>query len=127
MINYKEFMEYAFFSNQELENYLKILKERQERDHRRLGRELDLFMLNEYGPGFPFWLPKGMALRKALEDYWFKIHTREGYQFINTPIMLNKELWEISGHWYNYRENMYTSEIDKHEFAIKPMNCPVVS
>lgn len=114
----------CFFSNQELENYLKILKERQERDHRRLGRELDLFMLNEYGPGFPFWLPKGMALRKALEDYWFKIHTREGYQFINTPIMLNKELWEISGHWYNYRENMYTSEIDKHEFAIKPMNCP---
>lgn len=114
----------CFFSKDELENYLKVLKERQERDHRRLGRELDLFMLNEYGPGFPFWLPKGMALRKALEDYWLKVHTREGYQFISTPIMLNKELWETSGHWFNYRENMYTSEVDKHEFAIKPMNCP---
>lgn len=114
----------CFFSEEELNKHLENLKEREARDHRKLGRELELFMLSEYGPGFPFWLPKGMVLRKQLEDYWFKIHTREGYQFIQTPIMLNKELWETSGHWANYRENMYTSEIDKHEFAIKPMNCP---
>ena len=114
----------CFFSEEELNKHLENLKEREARDHRKLGRELELFMLSEYGPGFPFWLPKGMVLRKQLEDYWFKVHTREGYQFIQTPIMLNKELWEISGHWTNYRENMYTSEIDKHEFAIKPMNCP---
>lgn len=114
----------CFFSEEELNKHLENLKEREARDHRKLGRELELFMLSEYGPGFPFWLPKGMVLRKQLEDYWFKVHTREGYQFIQTPIMLNKELWEISGHWANYRENMYTSEIDKHEFAIKPMNCP---
>ncbi|MGD9604844.1 MAG: threonine--tRNA ligase [Bacilli bacterium] len=114
----------CFFTEEELTNHLQILKERSERDHRKLGRELDLFMLSEYGPGFPFWLPKGMILRRTLENFWYKIHTRENYQFIQTPIMLNKELWEISGHWFNYRENMYTSEIDKHQFAIKPMNCP---
>lgn len=114
----------CFFTEEELNKHLENLKEREARDHRKLGRELELFMLSEYGPGFPFWLPKGMVLRKQLEDYWYKVHTREGYQFIQTPIMLNKELWEISGHWANYRENMYTSEIDKHEFAIKPMNCP---
>lgn len=114
----------ALFSDDDLGKHLEILKERAERDHRKLGRELDLFMISEFGPGFPFWLPKGMILRRALEDFWYKIHTRENYQFIQTPIMLNKELWEISGHWANYRDNMYTSEIDKHEFAIKPMNCP---
>lgn len=114
----------CFFTEEDLAKHLLVLKERSERDHRKLGRELDLFMLSEYGPGFPFWLPKGMILRKNLEDFWYKIHTRENYQFIQTPIMLNKELWEISGHWFNYRENMYTSEIDKHQFAIKPMNCP---
>lgn len=114
----------CFFTEEELKKHLEILKERAEKDHRKLGRELELFMLSEYGPGFPFWLPKGMALRKALEDYWYKVHTRENYQFIQTPIMLDKELWEISGHWKNYRDNMYISEIDKHEFAIKPMNCP---
>ena len=90
----------------------------------KLGKELELFMISEYGPGFPFWLPKGMILRRTLENYWYKVHTREGYQFIQTPIMLNKELWEVSGHWYNYRDNMYISEIDDKEFAIKPMNCP---
>ncbi|MBO7086098.1 MAG: threonine--tRNA ligase, partial [Bacilli bacterium] len=83
-----------------------------------------LFMLSEYGPGFPFWLPNGMILKNALQDYWYKVHTREGYKFIQTPMMLNRELWETSGHWMNYRENMYTSVIDETDFAIKPMNCP---
>ncbi len=114
----------CFFNQEDLNKHLEVLKERAERDHRKLGRELELFMLSEYGPGFPFWLPKGMILRRALEEYWFKVHTRENYQFIQTPIMLNKDLWEISGHWLNYKDNMYISEIDKHEFAIKPMNCP---
>ena len=81
-------------------------------------------MISEYGPGFPFFLPKGMIIRKELENFWYQEHTKEGYEFIKTPIMLNKELWELSGHWYNYRENMYTSEIDDKTFAIKPMNCP---
>ena len=114
----------CFFTPEELTRHLEILKEREARDHRKLGKELELFMISEYGPGFPFWLPKGMVLRRTLENYWYKVHNREGYQLIQTPIMLNKELWEISGHWMNYRDNMYTSEIDKHEFAIKPMNCP---
>jgi len=114
----------CFFSNDALVQHLKILQERAERDHRKLGRELELFMISEYGPGFPFWLPKGMDLKQTLIDYWYKVHRREGYQFIETPIMLSKELWKISGHWNNYRENMYISEIDKHSFAIKPMNCP---
>ena len=114
----------CFFTEEDLKKHLELLKERAEKDHRKLGRELDLFMISEFGPGFPFWLPKGMVLRKTLEDYWYKIHRRENYHFIQTPIMLNKDLWEISGHWNNYRENMYTSEIDKHGFAIKPMNCP---
>ena len=100
------------------------LEEAKRRDHKKLGRELELFMISEYGPGFPFFLPKGMILRNELENFWYKEHTKEGYQFIKTPIMLNKELWELSGHWYNYRENMYTSEIDEKTFAIKPMNCP---
>ena len=103
---------------------MEILKERAERDHRKLGRELGLFMISEYGPGFPFWLPKGLTLKKTLEDYWYGIHARENYLFVQTPIMLNRDLWEISGHWENYKENMYVSEIDKHQFAIKPMNCP---
>ena len=114
----------CFFSEQALKEHLHNLEERKKRDHRKLGKELDLFMISEYGPGFPFWLPKGMILRKNLENFWYNIHTEEGYQFIQTPIMLNKELWETSGHWQNYRENMYTSQIDEVEFAIKPMNCP---
>ena len=114
----------CFMKEAELKEHLEIIEERKKRDHRKLGRELDLFMMSEYGPGFPFWMPKGMILRRNLENFWFDIHTKEGYQFVQTPIMLNKELWETSGHWYNYKENMYTSSIDEKEFAIKPMNCP---
>ena len=114
----------AFFSEDELKNHLNILEERAKRDHRRLGKELGLFMLSEYGPGFPFWLPNGMILKNELQNYWYKIHTREGYKFVQTPMMLNRQLWETSGHWMNYRENMYTSVIDETDFAIKPMNCP---
>ncbi len=114
----------AFFSKQELDDHLQNLEERKKRDHRKLGKQLDLFMLSEYGPGFPFWLPNGMILRRELEGFWYDVHIKEGYKLIQTPIMLNKELWEVSGHWYNYKENMYTSEIDEQEFAIKPMNCP---
>ncbi|MCK9536220.1 MAG: threonine--tRNA ligase [Bacilli bacterium] len=114
----------CFFTKEDLEHHLNMLKERAERDHRKIGRELGLFMISEFGPGFPFWLPKGMIFKQALMDYWYKVHSREGYQFIQTPIMLSKELWEISGHWSNYRDNMYISEIDERQFAIKPMNCP---
>ncbi len=114
----------CFSTQEDLDEHLHMLEEAKKRDHRKLGRELGLFMLTEYGPGFPFWLPKGMALRRALEEFWYKEHLKEGYQLIQTPQMLNKELWITSGHWNNYRENMYTSEIDKYEFAIKPMNCP---
>jgi len=114
----------AFFTQEELQNHLLALEERKKRDHRKLGKELDLFMLSEYGPGFPFWLPNGMILRRELENFWYSVHLKEGYKLIQTPIMLNKELWLISGHWDNYRDNMYTSKIDEQEFAIKPMNCP---
>ena len=114
----------VFFTAEQLQAYLNLVEERKKRDHRKLGKELDLFMLSEYGPGFPFWLPKGMILRRELESFWYKVHLKEGYQLIQTPIMLNKELWVVSGHWMNYRENMYTSVIDDQEFAIKPMNCP---
>ena len=114
----------CFKNEEDLVKHLEELEEAKRRDHKRLGRELELFMISEYGPGFPFFLPKGMILRNELENFWYKEHTKEGYQFIKTPIMLNKELWELSGHWYNYRENMYTSEIDEKTFAIKPMNCP---
>jgi threonyl-tRNA synthetase len=114
----------AFFEKEQLEQHLIMLEERKKRDHRKLGRELDLFMLSEFGPGFPFWLPNGMILRRELENFWYKVHVKHGYKLIQTPIMLNKDLWVISGHWMNYRENMYTSEIDDMEFAIKPMNCP---
>ena len=114
----------CFATETALKEHLISLEERKKRDHRKLGKELDLFMISEFGPGFPFWLPNGMILRRNLENFWYKIHTEAGYQFVQTPIMLNKELWEISGHWYNYKENMYTSVIDEKEFAIKPMNCP---
>ena len=113
------------FGNKEaLEQHLHMLEEAKKRDHKRLGKELGLFMMSEFGPGFPFWLPKGVVLRRILEEYWYTEHEKEGYQFIRTPIMLNQELWETSGHWFNYRDNMYTSEIDDRMFAIKPMNCP---
>lgn len=114
----------CFDSQEALDNHLYLLEEAKKRDHKKLGKELGLFMMSEYGPGFPFWLPNGMILRNILENFWYEEHTKEGYQFIKTPIMLNQELWETSGHWFNYRENMYTSEIDDRMFAIKPMNCP---
>jgi threonyl-tRNA synthetase len=114
----------CFETEEDLQKHLDWLEEAKKRDHRKLGKELELFMFSEYGPGFPFWLPKGMILRKVLEDFWYEEHTKEGYQFIKTPIMLNRDLWEVSGHWFNYKENMYTSAIDEKEFAVKPMNCP---
>ena len=114
----------CFDTKEALDDHLNFLEEAKKRDHKKLGKELDLFMISEYGPGFPFFLNNGMIIRNELENFWYKEHTKEGYQFIKTPIMLNKELWELSGHWYNYRENMYTSEIDDRTFAIKPMNCP---
>ena len=114
----------CFDTEEKLNDYLLFLEEAKRRDHKKIGKELELFMMNEYGPGFPFFLPKGMIIRNNLENYWYEEHTKEGYSFIKTPIMLNRDLWEISGHWINYRENMYTSEIDDREFAIKPMNCP---
>ena len=114
----------CFRTEEDLNAHLQFLEEAKKRDHKKLGKELELFMISEYGPGFPFFLPKGMIIRNELERFWDKEHKREGYEFIETPIMLNKDLWELSGHWYNYRENMYTSEIDDKIFAIKPMNCP---
>ena len=114
----------CFRSEEELNNYLEMLEEAKKRDHKKLGKEMNLFMMSEYGPGFPFFLNNGMILRNILENYWYDEHTKEGYEFIKTPIMLNKELWETSGHWYNYKENMYLSRIDEKDFAIKPMNCP---
>ena len=114
----------CYETEEDLNDYLNFLEEAKKRDHKKLGKELDLFMMSEYGPGFPFFLNNGMILRNQLENFWYDEHTKEGYEFVKTPIMLNKELWELSGHWYNYRENMYTSEIDEKTFAIKPMNCP---
>lgn len=107
-----------------LEEHLRMLEEARLRDHRKLGRELGLFMLAEEGPGFPFLLPRGVILKNLLLDYWRRLHSREGYLEISTPVMLNRKLWEISGHWEHYREAMYTSVIDDVEYAIKPMSCP---
>lgn len=113
------------FPNKEmLQEYLERMEEAKKRDHRKLGKELGLFAIMDEGPGFPFFLPKGMILKNQLIDYWRKIHSREGYMEIATPIMLNRELWETSGHWEHYRENMYTTKIDETDFAVKPMNCP---
>ncbi len=114
----------CFPTAEELQEHLDFLEEAKKRDHKKLGKELDLFMMSEYAPGMPFFLPHGMLLRNTLEQYWYEEHAKEGYQFIKTPIMMSRELWEISGHWDNYKENMYTSEVDDREFAIKPMNCP---
>lgn len=114
----------AFTTKEELEAYIQRMEEAAKRDHRKLGKELGLFTIMEEGPGFPFFLPKGMILKNLLIDYWRKIHTREGYQEISSPMILNRELWETSGHWDHYRENMYTTVIDEQDFAIKPMNCP---
>ncbi len=114
----------AFEKKEELEAYLHLLEEAAKRDHRKLGKELGLFVIKEEGPGFPFFLPKGMALRNELENFWREVHHEFEYEEIRTPIILNKQLWETSGHWFHYRENMYTTIIDEEEYAIKPMNCP---
>lgn len=114
----------AFPKSKQLEEYLQWKEDIKKRDHRKLGKELGLFTIMEEGPGFPFFLPKGMILKNLLIDYWRKIHIREGYLEISTPMMLNRELWKTSGHWDHYRENMYTTVIDEMDFAIKPMNCP---
>ncbi|MFR4699559.1 MAG: threonine--tRNA ligase, partial [Christensenellaceae bacterium] len=114
----------AFEKKEDLQAYLTAIEEAKKRDHRKIGRELGLFMMNEAGPGFPFFLPKGMILKNLLLDYWHELHRRNGYQEISTPIMLSRSLWETSGHWDHYKENMYTTVIDETDFAIKPMNCP---
>ncbi len=114
----------AFFSADDLAKHLHNLEEAKKRDHRKLGKELGLFMLSEYGPGFPFWLPNGMVLYHELESWWYAKQIKAGYDFVKTPTLLSKELWEQSGHWENYRENMYTTKIDERDFAVKPMNCP---
>ena len=114
----------AFEKKEELDAYLHMLEEAAKRDHRKLGKELGLFVIKEEGPGFPFFLPKGMALRNELENFWREVHHDFDYDEIRTPVILNKHLWETSGHWDHYRENMYTTIIDDEEYAIKPMNCP---
>ncbi len=115
---------FAFSDEAKLKAYLTLLEEAERRDHRRLGKELELFFVSEYGPGFPFFMPKGMVLKNTLIDLWRKEHRKAGYVEIQTPTILNRELWETSGHWFNYKENMYTTSIDETDFAIKPMNCP---
>ncbi len=114
----------SFFSDQDLKQHLADLEERKKRDHRKLGKDLGLFMLSDYGPGLPFFLPNGYTLRRVLEDFWLDIHRKNGYFVIDTPIMLNKALWETSGHWDHYKEDMYITHADEEEYAIKPMNCP---
>ena len=114
----------CFIKEQDLKDYLVILEERKKRDHRKLGKDLELFLFSEYGPGLPFWLPNGYTLRRTLEDFWIKLHKDRGYVVINTPIMLNKELWETSGHWDHYKDDMFTIEVEDGTYAIKPMNCP---
>ena len=114
----------SWYNADDLKNYLDLIEERKKRDHRLLGKQLGLFMLSEYGPGFPFWLPNGMILREQIEQFWKKQHDKFNYVQVKTPIMLSRELWEISGHWFHYKENMYTTKIDDRDFAIKPMNCP---
>ena len=114
----------AFLNKTDLENYLTMMEEAKKRDHRKLGKELGLFMFAEEGPGFPFFLPKGMVLKNTLLEYWHEIHLREGYQEISTPVILSRKLWETSGHWDHYKANMYTTVIDEEDYAIKPMNCP---
>lgn len=114
----------CFATKEDLEAHLQMLEEAKKRDHKKLGRELGIFMMSEYAPGMPFMLPNGMIIRNLLEQMWYEEHTKAGYQFIKSPIMMSRELWEYSGHWDNYKENMYVSEVDDRQFAIKPMNCP---
>ena len=114
----------AFRTQQELDDYLKLLEEAEKRDHRRIGKEMGLFMLADEAPGFPFFLPKGMQIKNALIDYWREIHTRENYVEIQTPMIMNRRLWETSGHWDHYKDNMYSTVIDDEIYCVKPMNCP---
>ncbi|CCC74342.1 threonyl-tRNA synthetase [Megasphaera elsdenii DSM 20460] len=114
----------AFEKKSELDEYLHMMEEAEKRDHRKLGKQLGLFMLSDYGPGFPFFLPKGMIVRNLLIDYWREVHRRYGYQEVMTPMIMNRQLWETSGHWDHYKENMYFTKIDGEDYAIKPMNCP---
>ena len=114
----------AFEKQEQLDEYLHMLEEAARRDHRKLGKELGLFAIKEEGPGFPFFLPKGMAMRNELENFWREVHHDFDYEEVRTPIILNRQLWETSGHWFHYRENMYTTRIDDEDYAIKPMNCP---
>ena len=114
----------AFRTQAELDEHLKLMEEAEKRDHRRLGKEMQLFMLCDEGPGFPFFLPKGMALKNALIDYWREIHTRDGYVEVSTPLIMSRHLWETSGHWDHYKDNMYSTQIDGEDYCIKPMNCP---
>ena len=114
----------AFANKTDLESYLTMMEEAKKRDHRKLGKEPGLFMFAEEGPGFPFFLPKGMTLKNTLIDYWREIHYRDGYQEVSTPIILSRKLWENSGHWDHYKDNMYTTVIDEEDYAVKPMNCP---
>ena len=114
----------AFFKKEDLDNYINMMEEAKKRDHRKLGKELGIFMLSDYGPGFPFFLPNGMIIRNTLMDYWRKIHRANNYDEIMTPIMLNRQLWETSGHWEHYGENMYSTSIDDENYCLKPMNCP---
>lgn len=114
----------CFMNEEELKQHLVDLEERKKRDHRKLGKELELFMFSEYGPGLAFWLPNGYILRRTLEDFWIKLHKERGYMVINTPIMLNRQLWKTSGHWDHYKDDMFTVEVEDGTYAIKPMNCP---
>ncbi len=114
----------AFFKREELDEYLHNLEEAEKRDHRKVGREMDLFMMRDEAPGFPFFLPNGMVLKNTLLDYWREIHHKAGYVEISTPLIMNRQLWETSGHWDHYKDNMYSTSIDEEEYCIKPMNCP---
>lgn len=114
----------AFATQQELDDYLKLMEEAERRDHRKIGKEMNLFMMCDEGPGFPFFLPKGMAVKNALIDYWRDIHYRENYVEVSTPLIMNRKLWETSGHWDHYKDNMYATKIDDEDYCIKPMNCP---
>lgn len=114
----------AFKNQVELEEYLKLREEAERRDHRKIGKEMELFMFSDEGPGFPFFLPKGMELKNALIDYWHEIHARSGYSEVSTPMIMSRSLWETSGHWEHYKDNMYTTQIDGEDYCVKPMNCP---
>ncbi|MCX5773538.1 MAG: hypothetical protein NTX05_02890 [Fusobacteria bacterium] len=115
---------FAFASKKDLAAHLKFLEEAEKRDHRRLGKELNIFTMSEYAPGCPIFLPNGMIIKNTLLDLWRREHTKAGYIEVQTPIIMNRTLWETSGHWFNYKENMYTTKVDEEDFAIKPMNCP---